>query len=101
MPPGRGSSVAPCPIQRVAFTGSVKKSKTVSGAASIRTSRSIAWVWLVPASTFSPLLFLGFLLELVEAERPEALEELAQLREPLWACAVEAPGPFAALGHEA
>ena len=38
-PPGRGSSVAPIPIQRTIFSGSVKNWKTVSCAASIRISR--------------------------------------------------------------
>jgi hypothetical protein len=40
-------------------------------------------------------------LELLQAECPEALEELAQLFQSLGAGAVEAPGSFPTLGHEA
>src|SRR4051812_48239739 len=99
MPPGRGSSVAAWPIQRTALAGSVKNSKTVSGLASMRMSHSTTW--LVPASTLPPLLGFRLALELLQAERPKALEELPQLLQSLGAGAVEAPCPFAALGQEA
>src|SRR5436190_510364 len=66
----------------------------------MRIARSIARVWLIPASTLPPLLCLCCLLELLEAECPEALQELAELFEPFGAGPVEAPGPFAAFGHE-
>src|SRR3954452_22851195 len=98
MPPGRGSSVALAPFQRTIFAGSVKKSNTVSGLASMRTSRSMACVCSVPASTFPPLLGFRLALELLQAECPETLEELPQLFQSLGAGAVEAPGSFAALG---
>src|SRR3954462_4495266 len=100
MPPGRGSNVPLLPIHCTAFAGSVKNSKTVAGSASMRISRSITCVWLVPASTLPPLLCLRCALELFEAECPEALEELAQLFESLGADPVEAPGPLAPFGHE-
>src|SRR4051794_28510185 len=99
-PPGRGSSVAVAPFQRTIFAGSVKNSKTVSGAASIWTSRSTFSVWLVPASTLLPFLGFSLALQLGEAECPEALEELLELLESLRTGAVEAPCPLAPLAHE-
>src|SRR3954463_10475535 len=98
MPPGRGSSVAWSPIQSTALRGSVKKSKMVSGAASMRTSHSTAW--LVLASTLLPFLGFRLALELGEAERPEALQELLELPEALRTGAVEAPRPLTPLAHE-
>src|SRR4051812_37143730 len=66
----------------------------------MRTSRVMASVWLVLASTLPPLLGFRLALELLQAERPEPLEELSQLLEALGTRAVEASGSFAALGHE-
>src|SRR3954454_8161608 len=99
MPPGRGSSVALLPIQRTAFTGSVKNSKTVSGLASIRTSHSTT-IELVLASTLLPFLCFRLTLQLRQAERPEALEELLELLQALRPGAVEAPRSLAPLTHE-
>src|SRR3954447_480662 len=99
MPPGRGSSVALLPIQRTAFTGSVKNSKTVSGLASIRTSHSTT-IELVLASTLLPFLCFRLALQLRQAERPEALEELLELLQALRPGAVEAPRSLAPLAHE-
>src|ERR1044072_3380380 len=97
MPPGRGSSVAATPIQPTALTGSVKNSNTVYGLAATRTSRSAISSCLIPASTLLPFLGLGFALELVQMECPEALEELFQFLEALRPCAVKALGPFTSL----
>src|SRR3954454_17218267 len=116
-PPGRGSSVACAPFQRTIFAGSVKNSKTVSGLASMCTSRSMTCsVWLgrrplveaegrsrvlsVPASTLLPFLGFRLALELGEAERPEALQELLELPEAFRTGAVEAPRPLTPLAHE-
>src|SRR3954447_16043446 len=100
MPPGRGSRVACSPIHCTAFAGSVKKSKIVAGLASMRISHSITWS-LVPASTLLPFLGLRLALELGEAERPETLEELLELRQAFRASAVEPLRPLTPLAHEA
>src|SRR3954453_22305865 len=88
------------PIQRTALTGLVKNSNTVSGLASICTSRSTMSSWLIPASTLLPFLGLGLTLELLQAEAPETLYEFLELFQPLGTSSVEPPRPFAPLGHE-
>src|SRR3954447_23841840 len=92
-PPGRGSSVAATPIQRTALTGSVKNSNTVSGVASILTSRSTTRARLVPASTLLPFLGFRLALELGQAEGPEPFEDLLELLQPFRTRAVEPPRP--------
>src|SRR6185312_15838961 len=99
-PPGRGSSVARIPIQRVAFSGSTRNSQTVSGVASIASSRSTTVVVSVTASTLLPLLSFGFPFECFEAVVPELVEERLERREPLRAHAVETPRSVPTLGHE-
>src|SRR3954453_8065800 len=88
------------PIQRTALTGLVKNSNTVSGLASICTSRSTTSSWLVPASTLLPFLGLRLTLELLQAEAPETFYEFLELFQPLGTCAVEPPRPLTPLAHE-
>src|SRR3989440_1518878 len=99
-PPGRGSSEAVSPIQRIALSGSTRNCQTVSGLAAIAISRSTEVVSVV-ASILLPLLSFCLDLERVEALVPELLQERLQLREPLGPRPVEAPGAVAALAHEA
>src|SRR3954452_13885754 len=54
----------------------------------------------VPASTILPFLGFRLALELGEAERPEALQELLELPEAFRTGAVEAPRPLTPLAHE-
>src|ERR687885_2889213 len=89
-PPGRASNDAVCPIQRVAFSGSTRNSHTVSGLASISSSRWTARVSAV-LSMLLPLLSFGLALEHVEAVAPEVVEERLQLGQPLRARPVEPP----------
>src|SRR5262245_4502362 len=98
-PPGRTSSDAVMPIQRVAFAGSTRNSHTVSGLASIAISRSTR-VLSVVASTLRPLLSFRFSLECLEAVAPELLEEGTQLRQALGSRAVEPLRPVSSLAHE-
>src|SRR5215471_3355096 len=97
-PPGRGSSVADMPIQRVAFSGSTKNCQTVSGRAAIASSRSTAVVSVVASMLL--LLSFRFALERLEALVPEPLEELPQLSEPLGPGPVQPPRAVASLAHE-
>src|SRR5438046_6958862 len=87
-PPGRGSSHAWLPNQRASFSGSTRNSQTVSGLASIASSRST--VVSVVVSTLLLLLFC-LALECAEALVPELLQELLQLGEPFRAGPVEPP----------
>src|SRR3954453_14848557 len=63
-------------------------------------SRPTTRARLIPASTLLPLLGFRFALELLQGEGPEAVEELLELLEALWAGAVEAPRPLTPLAHE-
>src|SRR5918997_4890485 len=100
-PPARGSSSCARPIHWTIFVGSVKKSKTVSGAASIRTSPSTTASVSAPATFVPPLLLqLGGELEPRETFGPEAVEEAGQLRQPLGPCLVEAPRSLAPLDEQ-
>src|SRR5919204_6088023 len=102
MPPARGSNVTSVPIQRTIFSGSVKNGKTVSGLASIRTSRSTTSVSLgVTAMCLSPLLLFGLVLELSEALLPEAFEEAAKLGETLGPCSIDPACALTPLAHKA
>src|SRR5690242_17760312 len=100
MPPGRGSSVAFAPFQRTMSAGSVKNAKTVSGLASMWSSRSMTSEELVLASTLLPFLRLRLALELRKAERPEALEELLELLQTFRTGAVKALRALTPLAHE-
>src|SRR3954463_11079863 len=100
MPPGRGSSVAFAPFQRTMSAGSVKNANTVSGLASMWTSRSMTSEELVLASTLLPFLGFGLALQLRQAERPEALEELLEVLQSFRTGAVEAPRALTPLAHE-
>src|SRR5688572_5754703 len=97
-PPGRGSSAAAWPIQRVAFSGCTRNSHTVSGLASIWISRLTAVSVL--ASILLPFLEFGLSLERLEPLVPELLEELPDRLEALRADPVEAPRAVAPLVHE-
>src|SRR4029453_6213100 len=100
VPPGRGSSSAEVPFQRLIFSGSTKNSNTVSGRASMRTSSS-------PASgrrtcaTSAPLLALGLILQRGQPLRPHLLDERTELLDALGPEAVDPLGAVAAFGHEA
>src|SRR5918995_3813003 len=87
------------PIQSVAFSGSTRNSHTVSGLASIASSRSTV-VMSVTASTFLPLLSFGFPFERLEALVPELVEEGLQRCEPFRTHAVQAPRSVPPLGHQ-
>src|ERR671925_1433426 len=99
-PPGRASSEAVSPIQRVAFSGSTRNCQTVSGLAAIAISRSTVVVSVV-ASMLLCLLSFCLGLEDVEALRPELLQKRLQLGEPLGPRPVEALRAVASLAHEA
>src|SRR5207244_7251832 len=79
------------------FSGSTRNSQTVSGLASIASSRST--VVSVVVSTLFLLLFC-LALECAEAFVPELLQELLQLGEPFRAGPVEPPRAVASLAHE-
>src|SRR5215210_7126359 len=98
-PPGRGSNVAFCPIQSVALSGSTRNSQTVSGLASIASSRSTAVLSPV-AGILLLLLSFDFALQRFQTRVPELLEELLDRREPLGPSSVETPGAVASLAHE-
>src|SRR6476620_2301768 len=97
-PPGRGSSHARLPNQLASLSGSTRNSHTVSGLASIASSRSTALSVVV--SIFLPLLPFGLALERDEAFVPEFLQKLLQLGEPFRAGAIEPFRPVASLAHE-
>src|SRR5919201_904127 len=99
MPPGRGSSSARCPIQSTLLSGSTRNSHTVSGFASMMTSRSIVTVSAV-LSMLSPLLPFRFAFERLQPFAPELLEELLQLGEAFGAGPVETPCAVASFVHE-
>src|SRR6478609_7014932 len=83
-PPGRGSSSAERPIHWIILSGSVKKSKTVSGPAAIRTSTSVAFAVSAFATFVPPLLLqLGGQLQPLETIGPELVQEVAQAAERL------------------
>src|SRR5262245_1922655 len=98
-PPGRRSSVTSWPIHRFCFSGSTRKSHTVSGLAAIVSSRSITTCSAVFAM-LAPLLSFRFALERLEPLVPELLEEGPQLHETFGTSPVEAPGAVASLIHE-
>lgn len=76
-PPGRGSSSTLRPIHWTIRPGSVKKSKTVSGLAAIRTSTSTASTVSALATFVPPLLLqLGGQLQPLEAIGPEPIHEV-------------------------
>src|SRR5688572_9073388 len=89
MPPGRGSSAASVPFHWIIFTGSTKKPNTVSGLASIRTSRSTASVCSGAFTIQPPLLFLGRRRKAKEGVVPELLEERLELCQAFRARLVE------------
>src|SRR5688500_2598133 len=97
-PPGRGSSAAAWPIQRVAFSGCTRNSHTVSGLAAIWISPLTAVSVL--ASILLPFLEFGLSLERLEPLVPELLEELPDRLEALRAGPVKAPRAVAPLIHE-
>src|SRR5215218_2362852 len=99
MPPGRASNEHSCPIQRVALSGSTRNSHTVSGLASIATSRS-SETFSAVLSMLLPLLSFCLAFEGLETRAPELVEERLQLDEPLGTRAVQAPGAVASLAHE-
>src|SRR4051812_37435929 len=100
MPPGLGSRAASMPFHFTIFTGSVKKLKTISGLAAIRTSRSTT-----SGSTafiiYPPLLSLRRHCEAGERIVPELLEEGPKLRQRLRTSLVEVAGAKASLADEA
>src|SRR5205823_4407803 len=100
-PPGRGSSVACAPIHCTILRGSVKKPKTISGGAAIRTSCSVTSVSAGVAGIGSALLVLGRLLEALQTGRYDLGEEAVQVGQPLWAHAVQATRAVAALADQA
>src|SRR5581483_9590914 len=87
------------PFQRTIFSGSTRNSHTVSGLASMTSSRVMA-ICSVVLSTLSPLLSFGLPLERLEPRVPEALEERLQVGEPLGPDAVEAPRAVSSFVHE-
>src|SRR5687768_1258835 len=102
MPPGRGSSSESRPIHWTSLSGSVKKSKIVSGLASTLTSISTAAAVSALATLVSPLLFeLGGELQPREAVGPELAEEVLEVGHALGAGAVEPAGALAPLAEEA
>src|SRR5262249_26423658 len=101
-PPGRASSAAERPIHWIILSGSVKKSKTVSGLAAMLTSTSTA----VPVSAFAtlvpPLLLqLGSQPQPLETIGPELVQEVAQTGKWLRARPIEPAGAVAALAEQA
>src|SRR5438067_9060738 len=95
-PPGRGSEVTVCPIQRAAFSASTRNSQTVSGLAAIAISRSSETCSAVLSMSL-PLLSFCLALECLQPLAPELVEEGLQLDEPPGARAIEAPGAVASL----
>src|SRR5262245_53946361 len=99
MPPECGSKSMSIPIQRFAFSGSTRKSQTVSGLASIVSVRSYATV-SVAAFILLSLLLLRFAFECVEPGVPEPLEELPELQQPFGPCPIQPACAVASLVHE-
>src|SRR5215210_290826 len=87
------------PIHCFAFSGSTRNAQTVSGVASIASSRSTAVV-SVAASMLRPLLSFGFTFERFEPVVPEVVEERLQRREARGARAIQAARPVASFAHE-
>src|SRR5439155_5474958 len=87
------------PIHRSAFSGSTSSSHTVSGLAAITSVRSTITV-SVAFATLPLLLSFCLSLQRLELRVPERVEERLQLREPLRACAVQAPGAVPSFVHQ-
>src|SRR5262245_34490701 len=98
-PPAHSWSTASTPFQRTIFSGSTRNSQTVSGLASIRSSRVTASRSVV-LSTLLPLLSFRFALERLEPLVPEALEERLHVGETLGPDAVEAARSVSSFVHE-
>src|SRR4029079_4343124 len=97
---GRGSNSARCPFQRTYSFGSVRRRKTVSGAAAMVMVRSMT---SVSTLTFPSLLPLGLLrghLQRVQGGVPVGFEDRAQLSERLGKRLVQAPSAVTSLTHE-
>src|SRR5919201_5344364 len=102
MPPGRASSSARRPFHRTIFSGSTKKSNTVSGRAAILISRSTAVATSGCSTATSPPSLFEFrrFLQALELLVPERLEKRPQVGEALRAQAVQPARAVAALGDE-
>src|SRR5258705_12582238 len=87
------------PFQRRIFSGSTRNSQTVSGLASIRTSRSTE-VCSAVRSIFSLLLSFDLAFEGRQLHVPELLEERLELGEALGARPVQASGAVSSFVHE-
>src|SRR5262245_5662389 len=101
MPPGRGSSVTARPIQRIIFSGSTKKAKTISGRAAICTLRSRMSLGCSAMVVVPPLFGFSRLFELREATIPKLIEKRPEIGQPFLPCAVKPPGALAAHAHQA
>ena len=97
--PAAASNDTSTPFQRLIFSGSVRNSHTVSGLASITSSR-VSATRSVVLSTPSPLLALSFTLERIQFLVPEALQERLHLIETLRSHAVQTACPVSAFVHE-
>src|ERR1051326_6528609 len=97
IPPGRGSSSARRPIHSGIFSASTMNAKIVSGAASMRISRSTA---LAVAGIPSPLLVFGCVLEALESIAPELIQERLHFGEHLGPRAVEPSRALAAFDEQ-
>src|SRR5579862_1226406 len=87
------------PFQRLIFSGSERNSQTVSGLASITTSR-VTESRSVVLSMLPSLLSFCFAFEGLEALVPELVEERLHVGKALRARPVEAPGAVPSLVHE-
>src|SRR3954468_3358757 len=102
MPPGCGSRSASRPFHSTIFSGSTKKSNTVSGRAAILISRSTTVAtsgWSTATSPPSFFVLCGDL-QAFEPIAPELVQKCPQVFEPFRADAVDALRPVAPLDDE-
>src|SRR4051812_28830963 len=103
MPPGRGSSSALFPFHCRIFSGSTKKSNTVSGRAAILTWRSTTVATSGCSTATSPPSLFGFrrFLEPLQPFVPKRFEKRLQIGEALRPQGVEPASSLAPLGDQA
>src|SRR5919109_901436 len=102
MPPGRASRSALRPFHCTIFSGSMKKSNTVSGRAAILISRSTAAATSGCSTATTPPSLFEFRrhLEPLEPLVPEGLDERAEVGKAFRPHPIKPPRPFASLGEK-
>src|ERR1700686_2995316 len=97
--PAVASNDTSTPFQRLIFSGSVRNSHTVSGLASITSSRVTATCSVV-LSTLFPLLLLRFTFQRLQLVSPERLEERLHLVETFRTHAVQMARSVSSFVHQ-